>query len=78
MIEYEVRVHPLPGPGPLARPDTLATIARRGEELGYHMLMTGATSRRPGKGSAWRWRCSWVSGGLGVNTAGAPDRRRLC
>lgn len=31
----------LPGRGPLARPDTLATIARRGEELGYHMLMTG-------------------------------------
>ncbi len=31
----------LPGRGPLARPDTLAAIARRGEELGYHMLMTG-------------------------------------
>ena len=31
----------LPGRGPLARPDTLATIARRGEELGYHMVMTG-------------------------------------
>lgn len=31
----------LPGRGPLATPDTLAIIARRGEELGYHTLMFG-------------------------------------
>jgi probable F420-dependent oxidoreductase len=31
----------LPGRGSLAKPDTLATIARRGEELGYHYLLIG-------------------------------------
>jgi probable F420-dependent oxidoreductase len=31
----------LPGRGPLATPDTLAAIARRGEELGYHLLLFG-------------------------------------
>ncbi len=31
----------LPGRGPLATPDTLATIARRGEELGYHSVSFG-------------------------------------
>jgi probable F420-dependent oxidoreductase len=31
----------LPGRGPLATPDILAAIARRGEELGYHLLLFG-------------------------------------
>jgi probable F420-dependent oxidoreductase len=31
----------LPGRGPLATPDNLATIARRGEELGYHFVLFG-------------------------------------
>jgi probable F420-dependent oxidoreductase len=31
----------LPGRGPLATPDTLAAIVRRGEELGYHLLLFG-------------------------------------
>jgi probable F420-dependent oxidoreductase len=31
----------LPGRGPLAAPDNLATIAKRGEELGYHLLLFG-------------------------------------
>jgi probable F420-dependent oxidoreductase len=31
----------LPGRGPLATPDTLAAIARRGEELGYHLVLFG-------------------------------------
>jgi probable F420-dependent oxidoreductase len=31
----------LPGRGPLATPDALAAIARRGEELGYHLLLFG-------------------------------------
>ncbi len=31
----------LPGRGPLATPDTLALIARRGEELGYDSVLTG-------------------------------------
>ncbi|MBI3326607.1 MAG: TIGR03619 family F420-dependent LLM class oxidoreductase [Nitrospinae bacterium] len=31
----------LPGRGPLATPDALATIARRGEELGYQLLLFG-------------------------------------
>jgi probable F420-dependent oxidoreductase len=31
----------LPGRGPLATPDTLAAIAKRGEELGYHLLLFG-------------------------------------
>jgi len=31
----------LPGRGPLATPDTLGAIARRGEELGYHLLLFG-------------------------------------
>jgi probable F420-dependent oxidoreductase len=31
----------LPGRGPLATPDNLASIARRGEELGYHFVLFG-------------------------------------
>jgi alkanesulfonate monooxygenase SsuD/methylene tetrahydromethanopterin reductase-like flavin-dependent oxidoreductase (luciferase family) len=31
----------LPGRGPLATPDNLAAIARRGEELGYHFVLFG-------------------------------------
>jgi probable F420-dependent oxidoreductase len=31
----------LPGRGPLATPDNLAAIAKRGEELGYHLLLFG-------------------------------------
>jgi probable F420-dependent oxidoreductase len=31
----------LPGRGPLATPDSLGTITRRGEELGYYMVLTG-------------------------------------
>jgi probable F420-dependent oxidoreductase len=31
----------LPGRGPLATPDSLAAIARRAEELGYHLLLFG-------------------------------------
>jgi probable F420-dependent oxidoreductase len=31
----------LPGRGPLATPDNLATIARRGDELGYHFVLFG-------------------------------------
>jgi probable F420-dependent oxidoreductase len=31
----------VPGRGPLATPDTLPTIARRAEELGYHLLLLG-------------------------------------
>ena len=31
----------LPGRGPLATPDTLALIARRGEALGYDSVLTG-------------------------------------
>jgi probable F420-dependent oxidoreductase len=31
----------LPGRGPLATPDNLGAIARRGEELGYHLLLFG-------------------------------------
>ena len=31
----------LPWPGPLATPESLGTIARRGEELGYDCLLTG-------------------------------------
>jgi len=31
----------LPGRGLLATPDNLATIARRGEELGYHFVLFG-------------------------------------
>jgi probable F420-dependent oxidoreductase len=31
----------VPRRGPLATPDSLAAIARRGEELGYHLLLTG-------------------------------------
>jgi probable F420-dependent oxidoreductase len=31
----------LPGRGPLAKPETLVTIAQRGEELGYDALFTG-------------------------------------
>lgn len=31
----------LPGRGSLATPDTLAAIAKRGEELGYHLLLFG-------------------------------------
>jgi probable F420-dependent oxidoreductase len=31
----------LPGRGPLATPDNLATIARHGDELGYHFLLVG-------------------------------------
>lgn len=31
----------LPGRGPLATPEALATITRRGEELGYYMVLTG-------------------------------------
>jgi len=31
----------LPGRGPLATPDNLATIARGGEELGYHFVLFG-------------------------------------
>ncbi len=31
----------IPNRGPFAQPDTVVDIARRGEELGYHMLMTG-------------------------------------
>ena len=31
----------LPGRGPLATPDNLAAIARRGEALGYHFVLVG-------------------------------------
>ncbi|HXH14370.1 MAG TPA: TIGR03619 family F420-dependent LLM class oxidoreductase [Alphaproteobacteria bacterium] len=31
----------LPGRGPLATPDSLAAIAKRGEQLGYHLLLFG-------------------------------------
>ena len=31
----------LPGRGPLAAPDNLAIIAKRAEELGYHMVLFG-------------------------------------
>ena len=31
----------LPGRGPLATPDHLVSIAKRGEELGYHMVLFG-------------------------------------
>ena len=31
----------IPNRGPLTRPDTLAAMAKRGEELGYHAIFTG-------------------------------------